>query len=156
MEKRRKFRSDLRENVSTLAALLTIIICVGVFSGWVINRNKEFDIFLCDQTGLPRTDLAVETPDGIRYTYNHGKIVGKTSWIGQEISIHEARTWRWIDDRRLIKRDAERMVKMIVKNHTGSEEAQNDNRRENDLEIDEQRKKIVEKKKGDSKNDSTR
>jgi len=101
-------------NIALVCALLTVVVSVGIVLG-KHRDEREFHLFLCDDKGYPRTDVAIESPSGPRYPDDHGKVVASPSWNGLEITIHDAKTWQLLDTQRINNIENKRIVKIILK-----------------------------------------
>ena len=106
----------LRKILITLAALVTIITGGKLIYAWFVGGVdvNEFYIFIRDQDGYPRIDIAIETPNGPRYPDAHGKIIARQNWIDQIITIHDVKTWRLLGRQKITRCENERFVELII------------------------------------------
>lgn len=114
MAKTKKPNFGPREAIITLAALVSIITGGRFIYAWVSGDVVVFEIFVCDQNGYPRTDVAIETPSGPRYPDAHGKIIACPKWIGEMITFHDVSTWQLLGSQKLTRSENERLVKLII------------------------------------------
>lgn len=114
MAKTKKPNLGLREVIITLAALVSIITGCRFIFAWVSGVVADFQIFVCDPDGFPRTDVAIETPSGTRYPDAHGKIIACPEWIDEMITIHDGKTWQLLGRQKLTRGENERFIKLII------------------------------------------
>jgi len=104
--------------VAVVGSILTVIVSAAVV---LVDRRREgeFQLFLCDEKGFPRTDIAIESPTGTRYADEHGKVTASTTWNGQEVTIHDVRTWRLLGTATIDNKEKRQIVKVVVKDKNG-------------------------------------
>ena len=81
------------EWIYILAGIATIIGTILAIYRSVVRRHKV-RLFVCDQSGLPRPDIAIVGPFDTVYPDEHGTVWVAGKWVGETIKIHDKETWR--------------------------------------------------------------
>ena len=100
-------------------ALLGVVMTLWRRTGH--EDQHEFQLFMCDAAGFPRTDVAIEGPSGTRYPDAHGIITVNSAWHGQEITIHDVRTWRLLQTEVIDNTQNKRIARIVLKDEDAKE-----------------------------------
>jgi len=107
-----------KEAIYAAAAILSIVTAVLMIWRWIVNRDEEYGISLVNNAGFPRIDVAIETPDGLRFPNQRGIIENcNGAWNGQKIMIYNTKTWQLLDTRTIKRKKGERIVKVVIENN---------------------------------------